>query len=396
VWLVTGAWSARHKLLANVLLALALVAVHGYLPSPSAFPRAFDLHRISKAPQAVKVFLMENSTSAGPQDVVGSGRAVPIRSASHPNGGPSPLRITWKALIESDIPSTEFILEPYIPKMGKILLYGTTGIGKSAVSWDMAAKVASGEDFFGLPVKQTPVQFIEVDSTKYSTKRRLSRYQMGEMPNVTFNFLSGLNIPNVRPEHISELMETFQDIKPGLVIVNSLRKVHDMDDKDSKTVKIVYEWFDRMFPGVAILFIHHERKHSTNPDAVNVQKETFSGAMNWLNDAQVGLHLKGSKDQKATCKLHHVKSQETELYKPLPLFLKDGANLSCWKYEEQKRLQELLLEGRSARFIDETLAREWNCSDRTARDRRLKLELIPLPSPSWLGVQTTHDNGDTE
>lgn len=318
-----------------------------------------------------------------------------------PSKGAPSLRTTWKSLVESPEPDTEFVLDPYIPKVGKVLLYGTTSVGKSPVMWGIAAAVASGKPFLGLPTRKTPVLIIETDSTYLSTKRRIARLK-GPIPeDVHFLFFPGLNIPGVKPEHVEAIVGALRDINPGLVFLNSLRKIHDLDDKDSKTVKLVYEWCDRMFGGRAVCFVHHERKNPTTADSrdVEVSRERFSGAMNWLNDAQVGLHLKkGKGPEGSNLKLMHVKSQETELYRPMPLRLwPDGTNLSNPTADKYNILQEFIDShpGALMREVDYKVGLIFGCSDRIVRDMRSRLASGEYPGPGFLGKQESEVEEET-
>jgi hypothetical protein len=272
------------------------------------------------------------------------------------------------------------LLNPYIPKEGKVLLFGTTSIGKSPLMWTMAFCVAEGVPFFGLPVQQTNVLFIELDSSRVGTKRRLKKRPELATENVGFIFLPGLNIPNVDKKHFEEIQAGLRDLDPGLIIVNSLRKCHSLDDKDSATTKIVYEWFDRVFPGRAVLICHHERKSPVNAKdrEGGVDRENFSGSAAWSNDAQVTLHLRShGGDKKANLALWHVKSQETEMYQPLPLKLhRDGTRLSCHLFEECEQIRMMLQDYPSltAKAKDYKIAGMLDCSVRTARRRRALVE----------------------
>jgi hypothetical protein len=278
---------------------------------------------------------------------------------------------SWEDLVTEEVPEAEFLLSPYIPKEGKVFMFGGTSIGKSPLCWTIAFCIAEGVPFFGLPTKKTEVLFIELDSTETSTRRRLKKFPSEPPKGVKFLFLKGLNVAAPHRAHMEVIQRAIQEFNPGLIVVNTLRKAHSMDDKSSDTVKIVYDWFDLMFPGKAILFVHHEKKAIVDPEARagQVDREKFSGSAAWMNDAQVGLHLRG----KAPLELWHVKSQETELYRPLPLSLaKDGTTLSCPAFQEHQTIQAFLEENPSmlAREQDWKLSKLLNVSVRTAQRRK--------------------------
>jgi len=70
--------------------------------------------------------------------------------------------ISLEELVKKDIKEPEFFIAPYIVKQGVALLWARRSVGKSALSWRMAAEIGRGGHFFGLPVKQGKVLYIEV------------------------------------------------------------------------------------------------------------------------------------------------------------------------------------------------------------------------------------------
>jgi hypothetical protein len=291
--------------------------------------------------------------------------------------------LTWDELVSGEDDEEQFLLRPYIPQEGIVLLYGTTSLGKSPLCWQIAYCIGEGVPFFGLPVKKGKVLFLEMDSTRRGSRPRLKRWGVEGVTGVTFCFLQGFTAPHPTPALAAKIMKAIRRCGPGgpdLVIINSLRKFHGMDDKDSATVKAVYDWGQMMFPRKALLFVHHEVKTPRDPKAGGLERERFSGSNAWLNDAQIGLHLRSqSGDPKANLALWHVKSQESELFKPLRLRLaKNGTHLTCPLFEEHTITSGILADSAlSAREKDEKIALALNCSERKAREQRLYAEANP-------------------
>lgn len=331
-----------------------------------------------------------------------SGKGPESRLEGAPLSNPIPLPtddpdiLTWDELVTQPDEEEEFLLRPYIPTEGLVLLYGTTSIGKSPLCWHIAYCVGEGVPFFGLPVKKGPVLFIEMDSTKRGSKKRLKKWGAEGVHGVTFCFLNGLKAERPDPKSSMKLMEAIRrtgPAGPSLVVVNSLRKAHGLDDKDSSTVKLVYDWFQMMFPRTAILFVHHETKAPKDPAQAGVLRERFSGSNAWLNDAQVGLHLRSGGGRKL--QLWHVKSQESELYKPLPMELaKDGTHLSCPLLQEQQIVADVLATpGLSATQMDTLIASRLKCSERKARGLRTNTDAThPFDLLSHLGTYEDESN----
>lgn len=292
-----------------------------------------------------------------------------------------------------------FIIDPYIPAGGSVFLWGNTSIGKSPLTWHLVQAAATGTSFFGLPTPAAvKVLYLELDTPEISVVPRLMKLPSPPggsdwMDRVTWVFDEHFVVPPIltaRCDTSKRLEELREKVDPAFVIVNTARKVHQLDDKDSKTPSMVYNYFKIMFPGAATLFVHHERKHSTNPDAHEVQEESFSGSKAWSNDAQVGLHLMSYKGKggKANLRLYHVKTQISEKVRPLELKLEeDGTTMTCHMFEEYKQVYEIFhaWEGEKREF-DKSVSKQLGIGEATVRRRRLDIESGKWPGTRhWLG-----------
>lgn len=301
--------------------------------------------------------------------------------------------ISWDELTQKVYPEPQFILDPYIPSRGITLLWGDTSVGKSPVTWHMAAAIGSGTSFFGLPTQKGRVLYIECDTPEASVQPRLQR--MKSIPeNVYFLFMPTLTVPFPRAEE-KEALAQGAELFPSVVFINTLRKVHDMDDKESKTPRIVYSFFQNQFPESALFFTHHIRKRSTDPNAVEYEKEGFSGSKHWLDDAQAGLELQTFRSKDAeNLRLYHRKSQVSERINPLPLWLKeDGTNLACPLYDQFLRVYDIMnseaADGVLAKDLDIMIAKALDVSETTAKRRRLDVESHKFPgSREFLGRES--------
>lgn len=290
----------------------------------------------------------------------------------------------------------QFLLDPYIVRGGITFLWAKSSVGKSPLTWAMAASIGSGSHFYGLPTTQARVLYIEVDTPMHAIVPRLKRLTPPP-PNVWWHFLSPISVPSPRQEDMEGLLAAKEAAKPEVVFVNTLRKVHDLDDKDSKTPKIVYSFFQHLFPTAALVFIHHARKSSPDPKAIHHGDESFSGAMNWINDAQVGLHLErySSKDSKENLRLYHSKSQISPKLRPMPLHLaKDGTTLTSPRFDQLIKTYEILNNppDGSKLDLDQFLAKELGVSITTARRNRYVIEAEEFPGSRRFMLDTATDS----
>jgi hypothetical protein len=224
--------------------------------------------------------------------------------------------------------TVQWVIEPYIPACGIVFLYGKYSTGKSPLTWNMGQSVSAGVPFFQRQTTQGPVLYVELDSPKRLVKPRLQKLAFVPDSFWWLDLYPGIDLLRPTPELVSLLKHANATIQPILVIINTLRKIHTLSDKDSEVPSRVYQALHWFFPTSAILVNHHDKKTYKHKDIEIEEDEAFSGSQAWLNDAQVGLHLIAADRAERTMRLIHTKSQVSELTAPLHLQLSaDGTNL---------------------------------------------------------------------
>lgn len=292
--------------------------------------------------------------------------------------------LSWGEVLEEEQKEPEWLINPFLVKEGITLLWGKYSTGKSPLTWSLALAVGSGISWFGLPTKQGRVLYIDVDSPESVAISRLQNIRPPKeaLENVFFCISKPLmmGVGGMQEDQHAELQELNGKLKPDLVVLNTLRKLHDLDDKDSKTPKLVYATYQYLFPQAALLFVHHERKSSTDPRAQYHGDEAFSGSQHWIDDAQVGLHIEKFKSERENLRLWHRKSQVSETLNPLGLkLLDDGSNLECPLFEDLLCTYEKLNEGLTGVHCDDAVAEVRGISRSTARGRRMQIEAGHFP-----------------
>jgi hypothetical protein len=300
--------------------------------------------------------------------------------------------LSFKELTQKEFTSEPFLINPYVPAGGIVFMWGDTSVGKSPLGWSMAAAVSSGYNFCGLPTAKGKVLYIELDTPERLVAERIRKLRNPEQIDFDFLFLPPLSVPVLAREDLAKLHEAAER-GYDFVIINTLRKCHSLNDKEPQTVKIVYEFFQRTFPGAALMFVHHSKKSQLNQATGSYEsgldKESFSGAKNWLNDAQVGIYLRKFKNPRTSTNLvlRHEKTQVSAEYAPLPIRLEaDGTNLSCPEAEQLEQAREILAdslaEGVGPTRTDERIAISLKISQASAR--RLRLAAV---EEVWMGLK---------
>lgn len=315
-------------------------------------------------------------------------------------GQPELNTYTWDEIDTMEIKEPEFLINPFVVKEGITFLWGKWGVGKSPTTWWMAHAIGSGEEFFGLPTKKGTVLYLDVDSPESVALHRLKRIKPA--PNVVFAIRKPLMFPGQPVEQDRELIDLRKEFKPKVVIMNTLRKCHDLDDKDSKTPKMVYTYYQSMFPESALVFVHHDKKDSPDPKARVNPSESFSGSQAWINDAQVGLKLTPYHGKRDNARIWLIKSQVSPRWphvQPLPIKLSDdGSNMSCARQEDLQEMMKLIKAGMKGTAADKQMASTRGISESWARGARLHIEHGRYPGRTWLeknehSVEPTDDEG---
>ena len=245
--------------------------------------------------------------------------------------------ISWQELVAQPLGAIPFLIDPYVPEGGIILLYGKTRVGKSPLTWEVARCIGSGESFFGHATRQGRVLYLEFDAPRRLVQPRVEL--LPTAPNVWWEFLPACHIVNSPVQ--ARLREWNAEVAPDIVIVNTLRGVHQGDEKDGSLPLRVYTTFQAIFPRAAIWFTHHDKKSQGNPEDMSDPDEAFSGHMAWLNHCQTGIHLVRFGGREAGLMLlRHTKSQVAAEASPLTLQLDtDGSHLVGYS---SSRLKEIL------------------------------------------------------
>ena len=282
-------------------------------------------------------------------------------------------------LLQEEDKDPQWLIAPILPAQGITILHGRFSLGKSPLTWKIAQCVSDGEDFFGLPVSTTgPVLYIEVDTPERQVKPRLRLLRPVASQVWMANGYPRLNLMTNQAPEVIELVTAYHDIKPVLVIVNTLRKIHDYDQNTAETPNLVYSNLLARFPNSALMVVHHDKK-SPQQDGMGDPDESFAGSQAWANDATVALHLRSLDKLERKMELKVTKSQVSATGSLLKLQLtEDGTNFIDGRQSQIVKDYEGLSTELTYAAKVKYLAELFNCSERTVR-RNLEAGGHPAP-----------------
>jgi len=278
-------------------------------------------------------------------------------------------------LLKRQVQETFFLLEPYIPRHSISVLFGKPTLGKTAIAWQFANAVQTGQPLWGHPTAQANVLFMELDMPMDLTQLRWQDsdpvFQPGFVTvfdNVSIDCMQFLaNYPDQRHKEIKHLLTTLHEkYQFGLVCVDALREVVVGELNSSGLPRRVYDAFFTMFPGASVLFVHHEKKAQAgfNPDSLQLA----SGNMEFMNVAQIAMQFHKVRGQTY---LSHLKTQASIKFDPLPLTIsQDGVHFVSLHDERNAKVLAAIQAapaGLSKRDLDRLVGEQLGVGERTIR-----------------------------
>jgi len=152
--------------------------------------------------------------------------------------------------------TVEYIIYPSIPKGAIITFHAIGGVGKSHLAYHLGTSVSKGIPFFGLPVIQMPVYYIDYENPISEIVDRVKK--IGGSKNLMIWHL-GIDPMPIRID--APEWEIYKSFPPGLFIIDSLRSSHTLEENSSKDASFVMARHKEIRArGNTIILIHHENK----------------------------------------------------------------------------------------------------------------------------------------
>jgi hypothetical protein len=172
--------------------------------------------------------------------------------------------------------NTEWVVENILPPDSTAILSGPSGSGKTWLILDLALSIATGEKWLGqFEVQQGNCLLVDEENNTYllqNRMRQLLKYRglssMTDKLGVFFLVGESINLTPIGREHkptvtFEKLLATTQALKPVLVIMDSLTRVHRSNESDSSQMSVILAITKRLVTetGSDVLFTHHFTKH---------------------------------------------------------------------------------------------------------------------------------------
>ena len=214
-----------------------------------------------------------------------------------------------------------FLVTPIIPTGAKMgLIFGRRGSGKSHLAFSLAMAIADGEDFLGVyKTRQGKVCYLSVDMPLPAVQERAGRlYHTMRHPENVYMAVSDSPLDITKVKASDSWVREINEFEPDLIIIDTLRKIHRMDEIDEQTVAVVHDSLARLFGGdVAICAVHHERKESES-NRTSPEEERAAGSGAWLDNGDFGIRvLKDGRHKPARARVSFPRIRYSEDQEPI-------------------------------------------------------------------------------
>lgn len=252
-------------------------------------------------------------------------------------------------LYAKEYPPQEWLIKKLVPTDGLVVMSAQPAHYKSWLMMSMAMEVAQGEAFLNMfETKQTSVLIIDEESGERQLQKRFRELGASEDLPIYYSSRTGRLMND---KYIEEILEECREKNIGLVMVDSLTRMHNKNENDSTEMSRVLNYFKKLTDnGIACLILHHHRKNSMYAGSAG---EAMRGSSDIL--ASVDIHLSIAR-RGNTVTISQTKNRLCEEMKPVSAsFIYDDGKLKFQftGYQKDKEEEAKDLEDNIFSFIND-------------------------------------------
>lgn len=242
------------------------------------------------------------------------------------------------------MPKDKWIIDQLLPVGGALYFYGMPKTGKSLFALGMGLAVSDGHSkFLDFPVHvHGKVLYIQIDMPPSLWHTYVERSYQRDNPMSNMFFIDRLELPertlNLHNEqHVKYLKKEIELIQPIVIVFDTLRSMHKLDEDNNTMMSNVYESILNITNGTAFVIVHHARKPGLYEDLIADARgaTSISGRV----DVIAKLSGRNSKERKLT-----YTTRDKELHPDgLELYQNNETGLYEVKMDSEQLLRNFLL-----------------------------------------------------
>jgi predicted ATP-dependent serine protease len=266
----------------------------------------------------------------------------------------------------ADLADPEWIVEGLLPAEALVEMHGQPGSKKSFLALSLSMAIATGQDWFGRPVRKGSVVYIAAEGANGYKSRVASWKDAAEFEGLAgVHFLTDA-VPLLNPKDVALFIDQIRErhLKPTLIVVDTLSRCfeggRENDAEDMGRLVGTLDRIRREFDAT-VLLVHHTRKDGG--------AERGSSALRGAADAMFSVRS----DTENTMAMSCAKMKDGPAFKPLKFELvKNGSSCVLVQTESTSNLNA------EAVSVDRTLLS--------------KLSDGALSYTEWLGLSELKDS----
>ncbi len=155
-----------------------------------------------------------------------------------------------------------FLVEEIVPREAVVMLSAAPGAGKTMFAMDLGLKVAAGQPFLGRKTEKANILLIGEDAPPWDYAAIARKLLRGAPPPAGFYVIVERGFQLLEGVWRQKLEDRIRAQEIGLVVVDTLRAVHGLDENDSAHMQQVMNALRAISirHGATVLFLHHTSK----------------------------------------------------------------------------------------------------------------------------------------
>lgn len=172
--------------------------------------------------------------------------------------------LDWKEAFTANPNDIDWLVEPFIERGRSVAIYSPAKTGKSLLTLEIAAAIATGRPVLGNPPREPqPVLYVDIENSTADITDRLTNLGYGPEELDQLHYLSFPNLPTLDSaaggRHLTALAAHYQ---PALVIIDTVSRVIEGSENDADTFAALYR--HALAPlkgmGIAVIRLDHSGK----------------------------------------------------------------------------------------------------------------------------------------
>ena len=189
------------------------------------------------------------------------------------------------------------------PQGGICVISGREGAGKTQLVFSLARSIINGTPFLGkYPVRQGRVAYVSFDMPLTEVQDRVSRMiNMLEFPERLYISASDSPIDITTTDPDSEWVVKLLEFEPDIIMLDTLAKMHYLNENKADTVAKVFGHMKRVFGGYPTQVpIHHEGQEHPDPDMKKDDRDKLRGSTAWAANSDLNVRVSAKRSLKGS------------------------------------------------------------------------------------------------